>query len=148
MLKDIAAWCNPPLSTSAICRFKMKSLSFTRDALASASSTISNNGATQENGVIQAAARTAMALAIDPFVQRCLQHQQTIDDALTETKAGKGKDTVAGLVGADLRGLELYAKFTGRLDSGTHIQVSVVVGGAGSTAAEPDGLTIDIKPDR
>lgn len=144
-LTEIAAWTDPPLSRAILNRFKSRAIAIHDENFRAAKRAIATQCSDQPSNSNQAIQKMALALAIDPFTQRCVQHQETIDAALVKAKAGEGRDTIATLIGVDLRGLELYAKLAGRLDAGTHIQVSVVVPGTASTPAEPEGMVIDIK---
>ncbi len=90
---------------------------------------------------------TRAALAADPLLSRISRHQATLDaEIASATGDARG---VAALIGTDLRGIELHAKLTGRLDAPAHqtnIMIVCPAGDAPAVTLEPDAVTIDIGP--
>jgi len=90
---------------------------------------------------------TSVALASDPIRSRILKHQETVDACIQDAKDAKDGRTVAALLGADYRGIELDARITGRLTAGDQTTINIVVPMAAQPAVEPqDFEVIDIKP--
>lgn len=91
--------------------------------------------------VLQETTKSLQAAPIvDPYLARIAQHAATIDRNLVNAEADGDGRTVAALVGVDLKGLELDARLTGRLDTvgatTTTIyvmtpQAAVTIGGSG-----------------
>lgn len=83
----------------------------------------------QAMAVAQEALRAAPI--IDPYLARTAQHRQTIDRSLADAVADKDGKTVAALIGVDLKGLELDARLTNRLDNrpaGPDLTIQLMVG--------------------
>lgn len=115
-LTEVASWTAPPVHRAALSRFKTRALAEHAERVRTAKAAISLQRTQDSQVDHQAVTAIALATAIDPFAQRCLHHQGTIDKAIAATEAGTGRDTIASLIGADVRSLELYAKLAGRLD--------------------------------
>lgn len=145
-LREIASWTNPPVSQMAISRFKSRAMVLTAKALNQATSSISKQGDSVTEQGVQAVTRAALAVAVDPFLSR-VAHLDAERERLKRVAEGNNNlGAWSALDGNDLRALELHAKLAGRLDAGTHIQVSVVVPSTARNApAEPEGMIIDIK---
>lgn len=111
----VSAWTNPKVSPAAISRFASRIKSRTADTIHQAKVAIANidKGVTPE--LEQAVTRAALTAAADPFVARILKHQATVD-AEIGTAAGDARG-IAALVSTDLKGLELHARLTGRLET-------------------------------
>lgn len=145
-LREIAAWTNPRVTPMALSRFKAKAMAITDNAVAAVKTAIAlnKNDLTQVDPKL--VTKAALAVAVDPFLSR-VAHLDAERERLKRVAEGNNNlGAWSALDGNDLRALELHAKLAGRLDAGTHIQVSVVVPGTASNApAEPEGMVIDIK---
>lgn len=84
---------------------------------------------------------TVPSLQADPIRARLARHRDTIDASLAAADDGK---TVAALVGVDLKGLELDARLTGRLDAPTVQVVNMVMVPASEALASMQPQAIDI----
>jgi transcriptional regulator with XRE-family HTH domain len=63
---------------------------------------------------------TRAALSADPILARIAQHQNQVDSKI----AGADPKGTAALISADLKGLELSARLTGLLDTGSSVTVN------------------------
>lgn len=158
-LRQIAATLDPPLHFASLQRYK---LAVVRPAVknAHALARVVGQAKSMTEEQISDLANAASGQAIqaqhvaDPYLDRIAKHQQTVDDSLTDARAEKDGRTVAALIGADLKGMELDARLTGRLDSGNSSTTNIymltapaIVFGSPS-APEPGPPVIDVTPEK
>jgi hypothetical protein len=99
-----------------------------------------------EQQIVETTTLTRASLAADPILSRIAHHQKTIDAAIVDASAEKKGRDIAALISTDLKGLELDAKLTGRLDNaGPNIAIQIVCP-ASELPDEPAGDVIDILP--
>jgi hypothetical protein len=114
-VRVIAASVTPPVSYMAVQRYRSKVVA---PALAN-SATLSKVLTAQGFNAVETLSTpnvtdvTRAALQADPILQRIAAHRQTVDSKIIEAQPAGA----AALISADLRGLELEARLTGRLDS-------------------------------
>jgi hypothetical protein len=149
--REIGESVTPRVSAMALHRYKAKRIGPTLDGagvLSKALQTLAQaNG--QDAVPLDPKAVTQAALLADPLLARIARHQQTIDGSILEAQADKDGRTIASLIGTDLKGLELHARLTGRLESqqGPSVAIQIVCpaqGNAPTVTASDDGVTIDI----
>lgn len=103
---------------------------------------------TPQEQVVATTSLTRAALHSDPLLSRIAEHQQTIDAAIGFACNNEDPKSVAALVSTDLKGLELHARLTGRLDSTPQNQVNIQIVcpvSPGAPAVEQEAVTtIDI----
>lgn len=161
-LRQIAAWTEPKVTESAICRWRRNVTLRTNTALDSAKAAI----ALQDKGLqhvapngqdlaMQSVARAALTLAVDPFVARGLaqdRRRASWMDDLEQAPEAADYRTLAALDRNDLAAQEYHARLAGRLDSAatiTNIQIVLPAQSGASTPTDAwDGQVIDIKPQR
>jgi hypothetical protein len=154
----IARKLRPKLHSTTIWRYQRKERSRALDAAKIPSSVVS---ALEQRGLLKDGAEVSQIaqvianaaetqLAADPYLARIAEHRKTIDASLKDASTAKDGRTVAALVGVDLKGLELDARLTNRLDSAAAgNQTIVIVTPAVSIQAQPSGpepMVIDVTP--
>ena len=80
-----------------------------------------------------------------PLVSRIAEHQKAADTLLASAVGKQDARGAAAVISADLKGLELQARLTGLLDSGTHVhvnQLAVIM----SPKDEPEVIEIQAEP--
>ena len=77
-----------------------------------------------ERQVTNVATLTKAVISAAPIISRIQKHQETLDQAILDARQEKDARGVAALIRTDLSGLELDARLTGLLDSGTHVHVN------------------------
>ncbi len=151
----IARRLQPPLHRSTIWRFIQDRVKSDTRRQTDVVTTLASKGLLREGitesqvaEVAKIATVGALSLAADPIRSRLLKHQQTVDACIQDATAAKDGRTVASLIGADLRGIELDARLTGRLNTDANqITVNIVVPMSAQPVTEPqDFEVIDIKP--
>lgn len=142
--REIALWADPPVTTMALSRYKRSATAHISAVIAKANAAITNNDGHLTPSVMSAVTQAALLTASDPLLARISKHQATADAEIASA-SGDGR-TVAALIGADLRGIELTARLTGRLDSGAAaVTVNLVCPAPAPVATESDDVvTIDI----
>ena len=161
-LRQIAAWAEPKVTESAICRWKQKAAATFRNTRAEIADAVTNSLAYNDantpiapnSEVIRAATQAALVAASDPFLlaaekqaKRRSRWMDEIETAGDYSDNGPDYATLAKLDRNDQTGLELHARLAGRLDTGTHNTVNVaIVCPTQADAPEPqwEGITIDI----
>jgi hypothetical protein len=151
-LRAIGNSVNPPVHHVVLHKYKRKHIQPTMDGaavLSTALKALADSG--EGNGVtIDAVTATRAALLADPYLARTAQHRATIDRSLTQAEADGDGRTVAALIGTDLKGLELDARLSGRLDSAQAANQTIyIVTPAVSIQAVPQGpepMVIDVTP--
>ena len=108
----------PPLTAMAIMRYKKRFLEPTLKGAGELVRSLQSiaNGERPEKE-LDPVAVTRAALAADPYLSRIARHHETIDNSLAAATKKKDGKAVAALVGVDLKGLELDARLTGRLET-------------------------------
>lgn len=156
-LRKLAATLDPPIYFTSLQRYK---LGIVRPAVRNAHvlAKVLGNGKSLSDDEIAGVALETATKAVqaqhvaDPYLARTAKHRETIDQAL----AVEGVDgrTVAALIGTDLKGMELDARLTGRLDSGNSgttniymLTAPAIVFGTPS-APEPVGPVVDVTPEK
>jgi hypothetical protein len=99
--------------------------------------------------VVATTTLTRAVLHSDPLLARIAEHQQTVDAAIGFACDNEDPKSVAALISTDLKGLELHARLTGRLESqqGPSVAIQIVCpAGAQQPTIRPEdgGVTIDI----
>ena len=116
---EIRKWMWPKLDVMALSRFRR----FRMQKVIAGMSTVPSAMAMalQKKGLLpdteevaQIVAATAAVMA-DPLVDRIKKHQELIDEQLQKPKLTAGGASM--LINTDLRGIELYAKLTNRLQA-------------------------------
>ena len=149
-----AQWLKPPIDRTTLWRFRKTKLEakLQQAALgpATVAATLQAKGllanTDQVNEAVNAVvAATVARLGADPYLARIARHQQTIDDSLQDARADKDGRTVAALIGTDLKGLELDARLTGRLETVATTTNIYVVQNAIALPPAPERPVIDVK---
>jgi hypothetical protein len=156
--QQIAAWVNPRLDRTTLWRFRKNKLQPMLQQRAQGPAMVAQ--ALQDAGIIRDAeemhvatkavmAATAASAAADPLLARIMEHQRTLDAAIGFACDHEDPKSVAACVATDLKGLELHARLTGRLESqqGPSVAIQIVCpaqGNAPTVTASDDGITIDI----
>jgi hypothetical protein len=147
--ESIAGKLQPPLHSTTIWRYKRNKLQAAMQGPASVISDLAAKGLLRQDiqpaQALQAAVSAgAAALAADPLISRIQQHRAIVDAKISEA----GAQGAASLISADLKGLELEARLTGRLDSTAGAQSLTVVCGDihvhQADAPREPGVTIDL----
>ncbi len=152
-LRKLAATLDPPIHFTSLQRYKLQKVRpVTRNAHAIAKILGKSKAMTAEQlaDVTRELATEAILAApvADPYLARTAQHRQTIDEALIDAKADKDGKTIAVLIGTDLKGLELDARLTGRLESrqsGPDLALQFMVMIPRATVAAELSPTIEVK---
>jgi hypothetical protein len=128
---EIHKWARPKIAESTLTRYRNTKLAPAVQAQAAAPMAMAQ--ALQARGLLPdneevaevVAATSAVLAGADPLLQRIEKHQDIMDQALKdpEVKLGAKMDVIR----TDLKGIELFAKLTGRLDKdvkpGVKIQI-------------------------
>lgn len=151
--RKIAAWTDPPVTIATLSRYKQSAVATIRQSVIDAKKAIANRDKDLPESFESAVTRAALTVAVDPFLSRVAHLDAERARVKQVAEESKNLGAWSALDGNDLRALELHAKLAGRLDSGTHIQVSVVVPGQPGASAAPavsedDVTIIDIQPAR
>jgi hypothetical protein len=153
---DIArsSWLNPKLSRQAIWGYWVDHVKPRLGANTSILKALQDNGLLSEAANVERVGKelervTGAALLADPYRARIAQHQATADRAMVTAEANGDGRTVAALISTDLKGLELDARLTGRLDTSASPSVSIIIQVPQAQAATvaqqaADGEIIDI----
>lgn len=128
-LRQIAGTLQPSVSIMALQRYKAK---IVKPALSNAvivakvsgklppnGKTIESPDLTEDEGAVVLRTATNVlrnAPITDPYLARIQEHQRTIDAAIGFACDNEDPRSVAALVATDLKGIELDARLTGRLD--------------------------------
>ena len=144
----ILSWCNPPVNTTTLYRFRKFRLP--RAIRNRAAAPMAMAEALQRKGLLPdteevaqiVAATAAVQAADDPLLKRLTVHQEIIDRHLKDDKLKIG--AAVALISCDLKGIELYAKLTNRLQAPSTGMNITIVNPQPSTKAEGDGPVVDI----
>lgn len=122
--KKIAERLNPKLSHVSIYKFRNQVIKPRLQAARNAAKQLSQNpeAIAAVTSAVNTRVLTEALEAAKPLISRIAQHRATVD-ARIENASDK---VVAGLISADLKGLELEARLTGLLDGGAHVSVNNV----------------------
>lgn len=115
-LHQIAAWAEPKVTESAICRWRRKITLQTANAIDHAKALIANSDSSNSALTNQAANRAAMIAATDPFLSRVLELRRERAEVKGEARSEGDLRAFAALDRNDLSELELEARLTGRLE--------------------------------
>lgn len=118
--RDIEKWADPPVTRGSLSRFAVTLRHKTRDKVSAISEVIAQNANNDKElspAVTRAVTEAAMLAVLDPIRERIAQHQRTIDRSLSTAEINEDGRTVASLISTDLKGLELDARLSGRLDN-------------------------------
>lgn len=148
---EISAKLKPPISRCTIWRYIRDKVKPALQGPAAVVNDLAERGLLSQevtpNQAMQAVlSATVAGMKADPLLSRIQAHRATVDaKANGATAAG-----AAALIGADLRGIELEARLTGRLDTGsTQVNIAIVTpaapGALGPASPESDCVTIDIQ---
>jgi hypothetical protein len=143
-LQQIAAWTEPKVTESAICRWRRKITLQTANAISKAQTAITNRDNGLEQDCTKIATQAAMAVAVDPFLARVAQLRQERAEVKLEARSDGDLRTWATLDRNDLSELELHARLAGRLDTATSSLTIQLVSPAVPQAAAPatDDITV------
>jgi 2-phospho-L-lactate guanylyltransferase (CobY/MobA/RfbA family) len=133
-LDFIAASVNPPLNRFAIWRYAKNHVAPALQKSLTVAKELHRKGLVEltpddirELPAAQVATRAS--LMAEPILARVRAHQETLDDAINGAMAEGDARSIAALVGADLKGLELQGRLNGALSEGqttiTAIQIVV-----------------------
>lgn len=130
-IKAIQRWMWPKMDFMAISRFKRFRMAQALENVNKAPITMAM--ALKEKGLLPdtkevadvVAATAAAMVNDDPLVARIKKHQDLVDERLKNPKLTAGATAV--LINTDLRGIELYAKLTNRLQApATGVNITIV----------------------
>jgi hypothetical protein len=154
-LREIGRSVTPPVSAMALHRYNEKHIKPTLEGVATLSKALQSlaEGSVMDPALLDSKSVTQAALAADPLLARIARHQATIDGSILDAQADKDGRAIASLIGTDLKGLELHARLTGRLESqqGPSVAIQIVCPAGAqqpTIKAEDGGVTIDIGPSR
>jgi len=120
-VRAVAARLHPPVSFNAVQRYKEAVVRPAARAAATISAAIGNGKSLPDNP-LSPAVTTAVQSAIqaqpvaDLYLSRIAQHRATTDRCVSQAVEDGDHRSVAALISTDLKGLELDARLTGRLD--------------------------------
>lgn len=153
-LRAVGNSVTPPVHHVVLHKYRQKHIQPTLDGANSLSNALKalaeNSGG--NSVAIDPITATRAALLADPLRARIAQHQAVVDRSLVKAESDGDGRTVAALIGTDLKGLELDARLSGRLDSAQTTTVHYVMAPTiqitvAGVESRNEQVTIDVQPD-
>jgi hypothetical protein len=148
----IAKRLQPPIDQSTIWRFRRKRLVPALQGSAAVVNDLARKGLLRddihpEHAMQAIRDASVQSVAADPLRSRILKHMETLDAAIQDARDDKDARGIAALISTDLKGMDLDARLSGRLDAGPkYSTVTFVLMAAQGGQAAPVQAQVTIEP--